>query len=169
VSAALLDLAVRCEMPIVPVRFAFGLPREPLAERLEFRFGAGAQHYVFGEVIQPAMLRPLNLRDRKTRVIDALNHTGPALPDEKPAAANDGFGARAEVLESKLQLSRIAATLIAALENVPGRDAATEEFLRALHAGRPLHRPGNRGGGAGMDTSESAEFVRLCQALSIEV
>ncbi len=153
VSAALLDLALRCELPIVPVRFAFGLPREPLTERLEFPFGAGAQHYVLGEVIQPAVLRAMNLRDRKASVIDALNCMSPILAEETAAPEDHSFTARVAALQSQLQLSTTSATLIAALENVHGREAATDDFLHTLH---------QPGGAAG-----SAEFARLCEAFSI--
>lgn len=132
VSAALLDLAIRGDLPIVPVRFSGGLPRTPLAQRIEFPTGFGGQRYALGRIILPDELRALGLRDRKARVIEAINGTGLALDAEEPAQPDDAFTARVTELQSTATLTGLSATLIACLERLPERSAETDILLGCI-------------------------------------
>jgi 1-acyl-sn-glycerol-3-phosphate acyltransferase len=86
-SGAFIDLALATSVPIVPVRFAGALPVEPLAERREFPVGMGRQSYYLGRPLHPAELRALGYKERKERVVAAINSLGPPLAAEEPAAA----------------------------------------------------------------------------------
>jgi 3-hydroxymyristoyl/3-hydroxydecanoyl-(acyl carrier protein) dehydratase len=135
VSGALLDLALRCELPVVPLRFVGGLPRAGVAQRLEFPVGFGRQRYALGRPILPDALRALNLRERKAWVIDALNRTGPGLEHDEAAPANAGLAQRVAELRLHGALPETAATLIACLERVVGRNAETDALLAAARPG----------------------------------
>lgn len=83
-SSTLVDLAVRRGVPIVPVRFAGGLPCEPLAERTEFPAGFGPQHVYLGDPLDPAGLASLPPGRRRRLVVDRMNALGPPLSEEEP-------------------------------------------------------------------------------------
>lgn len=134
-SSVLLDVALRCEMPIVPVRFTGGLPLEPVAKRLEFPVGFGAQHYHLGQPIFPETLAPMNLRERKEFVCAAINRLGPGAAVETPCVPDAAFGKRVEAISVAAKLAPLAATLLACLERLPDRRPESSALLEFL-AGR---------------------------------
>jgi 1-acyl-sn-glycerol-3-phosphate acyltransferase len=92
-SAALLDLAMEANMPIVPLRFAGGLPIAEAPTRLEFPVGHGGQDYFVGAPVDPAELRKLPLGERKQRVLAAMNDLGPGRDAEVPLPPDPSFAA----------------------------------------------------------------------------
>ncbi len=76
VSTALIDLAVAKGVPIVPLRFAGGLPVTPVAEPLAFPVDYGQQDFLIGAPLLPEVLAPLPSSERRARVLDALNGFG---------------------------------------------------------------------------------------------
>jgi acyl transferase domain-containing protein/3-hydroxymyristoyl/3-hydroxydecanoyl-(acyl carrier protein) dehydratase/1-acyl-sn-glycerol-3-phosphate acyltransferase len=80
ISAALLELAIAADVPIVPIRFTGGLPVEPAPEKLDLPMGFGNQDYWIGKPIFPGELRGLTLMDRKSLVLGAINSQG--VPNE---------------------------------------------------------------------------------------
>ena len=89
ISGSLLDLAIDTGTPIVPVRFAGGLPVEPLtAQKLDFPWKFGKQEYILGAPIQPEVLSALNLKERKDVVLNAINELGPK--DQEVPFPGDG-------------------------------------------------------------------------------
>jgi 3-hydroxymyristoyl/3-hydroxydecanoyl-(acyl carrier protein) dehydratase/1-acyl-sn-glycerol-3-phosphate acyltransferase len=93
ISAVFLDLAVAAGLPIVPVRFAGGLPVTAAdgATRLEFPFGFGRQDIYLGRPIMPKTLAAELLGERRDRVLDALNGLGPDLMAEDPSPPDTKF------------------------------------------------------------------------------
>lgn len=73
ISAALLELALAADVPIVPIRFTGGLPVEPAPEKLDFPIGFGNQDYWIGKPIFPDELHGLTLIERKSLVLRAIN------------------------------------------------------------------------------------------------
>ena len=94
-SGAFLDMAIATGAPVVPVRFAGGLPVEPLTAKLEYPVGMGGQQITIGAAILPAELAALPYKERKERVIDAINGLGPAASEEIPFPPDPGFAAAA--------------------------------------------------------------------------
>jgi len=137
VSSVLIDLALRCDLPIVPVRFAGGLPREAARARLEFPAGFGRQHYFIGRALSSDDLRALNLRERKERVCAAINDLGPPLEAETPGEPDPDFGARVVELGRRPGTSLPGAVLLAGLQKLEVRSAATELVLAVLAGKRP--------------------------------
>jgi 3-hydroxymyristoyl/3-hydroxydecanoyl-(acyl carrier protein) dehydratase/1-acyl-sn-glycerol-3-phosphate acyltransferase len=90
-SGAVVDLALAAGAPIVPVRFAGGLPVRPAPERLEFPVGFGAQDHHCGRVLDPEALRGLTLAQRTAAVLEAIAATGPALESEEPNPPDPAF------------------------------------------------------------------------------
>ena len=93
-SATLVDLALAVGAPIVPVRFARGLPVEPAMRRLEFPLRYGRQDYWIGSPILPEVLAALAYRERKDTVLAALNALGPGPDGDVPTAPEPEFEAQ---------------------------------------------------------------------------
>ncbi|MEM9220420.1 MAG: 1-acyl-sn-glycerol-3-phosphate acyltransferase [Cyanobacteria bacterium P01_F01_bin.150] len=91
-SAVFIDLALDLELPIVPVKFAGGLPIEPLKKRLEFPYGYGQQNYLLGQAIYPGDLRPMDIKERKAHILERLNTLGGAMSGQQPSPADTQFG-----------------------------------------------------------------------------
>ncbi|MCO4764194.1 MAG: polyketide synthase dehydratase domain-containing protein, partial [Myxococcales bacterium] len=134
-ASTFIDLAVATGAALVPVRFVGGLPELPAAERLDFPVGFGAQDYWIGQPIPAAVLSSLPLKERRDLVLGALNHLGPALPDEQPLPADPAFGAQVQQRQAA-GLSEASATLQAALAQVPNPSAATGALWAQTAAGQ---------------------------------
>ena len=80
VGSAFVDLAVDAGLPIVPVRFAGGLPVEELRQRLDFPVGLGRQRILLGAPIEASDLAGLPLKPRVEHVRRALNTIAPEIP-----------------------------------------------------------------------------------------
>ena len=102
-SGAFLDMAIATGAPVVPVRFAGGLPVEPLTAKLEYPVGMGGQQITIGAAILPAELASLPYKERKERVIDAINGLGPAAVrgDAAPTRPRVRRGRRASGLHAR--------------------------------------------------------------------
>jgi 1-acyl-sn-glycerol-3-phosphate acyltransferase len=83
-SGVFIDLALAANVPVVPVRFAHGLPLEPVQARLEFPVGLGRQAYHLGAPISADELRALTYKARSERVLAAINSLGPDVLAEQP-------------------------------------------------------------------------------------
>lgn len=138
VSGVILDLAVKARLPIVPVRFAGGLPREPLAERLEFPLGHGAQDIYLGKPVDPAELAGLPLGPRRDRVLAALNSLGPDAADELPNPGDADFTAGVDRLVAELDLPAARASVLLALERDPDTGDRVKAVIEALRRGDAL-------------------------------
>jgi 1-acyl-sn-glycerol-3-phosphate acyltransferase len=90
-SGAFLDMALGVGVPVVPIRFVGGLPVDPLPERLEFPVGMGWQDIWLGEPIPAEELAALPYKERKERVISAINALGVDNAHEVPSEGDPAF------------------------------------------------------------------------------
>ncbi|PCI37634.1 MAG: beta-ketoacyl synthase [Elusimicrobia bacterium] len=81
-SSVFSDLAVRENVPIVPVKYAGGLPRKQLEKGLVYPYGYARQDYWIGAPIEAEELTELLPLERKKRVLDAINFLGPVAEEE---------------------------------------------------------------------------------------
>ncbi|MEQ1508073.1 MAG: 1-acyl-sn-glycerol-3-phosphate acyltransferase, partial [Myxococcota bacterium] len=95
-SGAFLDMAIQIGAPVVPIRFSGALPVDPVPERLEFPIGMGRQDLWIGSPIGPDELRSLPYKERKDRVIDAINGLGPSNVDEVPLPGDPAFQSKVD-------------------------------------------------------------------------
>jgi 3-hydroxymyristoyl/3-hydroxydecanoyl-(acyl carrier protein) dehydratase/1-acyl-sn-glycerol-3-phosphate acyltransferase len=118
-SGAFLDMAIELGRPVVPVRFVGGLPVAPVSDEIDFPVGMGQQDIHIGVPITPDDLRPLNYRDRRHRVIDAINHLGPANDIEEPLPPQPAFAAAARAWSESTSANLGHAVLFRILEQLP--------------------------------------------------
>jgi 1-acyl-sn-glycerol-3-phosphate acyltransferase len=118
-SGAFVDMAIELGRPVVPVRFVGGLPVAPVSDEIHFPVGTGQQDIHIGIPIAPDDLRPLNYRDRRQRVIDAINNLGPANEVEEPLPPEPTFAAAVHAWSEGTGADVGHATLFCILEQLP--------------------------------------------------
>jgi 3-hydroxymyristoyl/3-hydroxydecanoyl-(acyl carrier protein) dehydratase/1-acyl-sn-glycerol-3-phosphate acyltransferase len=118
-SGAFLDMAIELGRPVVPVRFVGGLPVAPVSDEIDFPMGMGQQDIHIGVPIAPDDLRPLNYRDRRQRVLDAINHLGPANDIEEPLPPQPAFAAAVRAWSESTGANLGHAVLFCILEQLP--------------------------------------------------
>jgi hypothetical protein len=143
-SALFLDLAIEAGLPIVPVRFAGGLPTAPLAQALEFPLGYGRQTWHLGAAIEPEALKAMPYADRKRYVLERLNGLGPPLAQERPAPPDADF-ARGVATRMAHGLPEPQAVLLEALARRVDLGPEAAALMRASRGG-PLEAPDSPSG-----------------------
>ncbi|MCB9660085.1 MAG: 1-acyl-sn-glycerol-3-phosphate acyltransferase [Sandaracinaceae bacterium] len=138
-SGVFVDLALAANVPVVPVRFAHGLPLDAAPERLEFPVGLGRQAYHMGAPIAPDELRSLTYKARTERILSAINTLGPALESEEPS--------RPEPLEGPVRDGVVAP--YQTLMNAVAQFAPANSPLRAMCAAATFDDAARVGGAEG--------------------
>ena len=134
-SAVFLDFAVAGNLPIVPVRFAGGLPFTGGTERLEFPVGFGKQDFYLGQPILPETLAPLPLKDRKEWVLGALNGLGPDLAAEVPHPSQVDFARQVAEMVTHTGMEATRAAILCTLATDPEIGDDLRGLVRALESG----------------------------------
>ncbi|MBB6733715.1 1-acyl-sn-glycerol-3-phosphate acyltransferase [Cohnella zeiphila] len=83
ISDSVVRLAVDAGVPVIPVRFAGGLPENDVEEKPIYPYRYAAQDIYLGQAILPDTLAELSMKDRKLTVLDAINRTGPRPEAER--------------------------------------------------------------------------------------
>lgn len=134
ISGAFLDMALALDAPVIPVRFVGGLPREPLESRLEFPLGMGQQEIWFGRALWPEQLAAMTYGDRRSTVVDALNHLGPGSALERPFPGDPTFERAVRRWRDERGVSLGHATLYQVMVEAEDPCAATRTLLAARSA-----------------------------------
>lgn len=136
-SGFFIDLALRLELPIVPVRFAGGLPVETMDDFRDFPIGFTGQDYYLGRSIGPDELGRLRREQRTRLLLDRINGLGPSPSEELPNPPDIIFRRRVQRRIAETGTSQFKAVALSALESYPRPSRMTERLLAAL-AGAPL-------------------------------
>jgi 3-oxoacyl-(acyl-carrier-protein) synthase/3-hydroxymyristoyl/3-hydroxydecanoyl-(acyl carrier protein) dehydratase/1-acyl-sn-glycerol-3-phosphate acyltransferase len=143
ISSTFIDMALELNRPIVPVRFVGGLPAAPVADEIDFPVGMGQQDIYLGAPLSPDELRALNYRERRERVLDAINGLGPAHTIEEPLPGNPEIEAAAADWADRTGASYGHATLFRILEQLPH---LSSELASVVQATATLHVPATPAG-----------------------
>ena len=136
VSTALIDLAVSKHVPIVPLRFAGGLPVTPVTAPLAFPVDYGQQDFLVGAPLLPEELAPLSSAARRTRVLDALNGFTGRWQFETPNPGDAKFAAEVAAWRQAQNVSEVQAVLYRTLADATNRSAETEWLLSKVQGKR---------------------------------
>lgn len=145
VSSVFGDFALAADVPIVPVRFAGGVPLEPLAAESDFPVGFGSQDYYFGRPILPGELRALPYAERRRAILAAINGLGPPIGDETPNPGDPDFAAAVTRLVAELGVAQDRAVLIEALSRIADGSPQTRLLQAARVSGRLVVEDDERG------------------------
>ncbi len=135
-SSVFIDFALDARLPIVPVRFAGGLPVREMEAPLDFPVGYGKQDYYVGRPILPGRLEALPYAERRTLVIDAINHLGPSNAAEVPQVPNRAFAGKVSAWIAQTGVSEAKAVLFKALETSHHPPAGETRKLIQAASGR---------------------------------
>jgi 3-hydroxymyristoyl/3-hydroxydecanoyl-(acyl carrier protein) dehydratase/1-acyl-sn-glycerol-3-phosphate acyltransferase len=130
ISSVLIDLAVKHDMPIVPVRFAGGLPIEPVDEKLEFPIAYGQQDYYLGRAIPAQSLGKMPYAQRARFVADRINNLGPLGVADVPLPSDEAYQ-RAVAATHARGHSEVQAVLRAALNEFPACGSETLKLVES--------------------------------------
>jgi acyl transferase domain-containing protein/3-hydroxymyristoyl/3-hydroxydecanoyl-(acyl carrier protein) dehydratase/1-acyl-sn-glycerol-3-phosphate acyltransferase len=134
-SSAFIDMAIAVGAPIVPVRFAHGLPLTDVERRLEFPVGFGRQDIWIGKALQPSLLAALPYKERKEAVLGALNGLGPSMDTEEVTVPSTALQAEVGALMARTGASEEDAVLLSALLGTRTPCEETRALCNGLHAG----------------------------------
>jgi len=139
VSSVLIDLAIKYQIPIIPVRFAGGLPLNASEKRLEFPVAYGSQDFHIGKALAPSKLEALPYAERSRTVVSLLNNLGPTGKTDIPNPGDIEFDAlvKAQLSQSSNgnQRTEIQAVIWSALKTIPNLGQAMQTLLEKLEAG----------------------------------
>lgn len=138
VSSTILDMAVRLQLPIVPVRFSGGLPIEPIDGKLEFPVGYGAQDYWIGPSISPEALSALPYAERSRTVVAAIESLGPVPSAELPAAPDPGLSQRVSRRSQRSELDEVESVFVEVLQGLTSPSEQTRAVLQAVEQGHRI-------------------------------
>jgi len=133
ISSLFIDLALEQGLPIVPVRFAGGLPVQPISGKLEFPIAHCAQDYTIGAPIPSEALRGLAYAERARYVLSTMNTLGRPHDRDRPNASDPVFSGLVRQWQEETGASEIEATFFRILQEVenPG-----PETLRLIDGAR---------------------------------
>jgi 3-hydroxymyristoyl/3-hydroxydecanoyl-(acyl carrier protein) dehydratase/1-acyl-sn-glycerol-3-phosphate acyltransferase len=135
ISSVIIDMAVHARAPIVPVRFAGGLPREPAPARLDFPLGAGRQDYWLGKPILPEMLEAMPYGERRATVVRAINEAGPPIADERANPGDPELWAEIEAWSARTGAETAHAAILMALAREADLQPAWKRVLAGMKNG----------------------------------
>jgi acyl transferase domain-containing protein/3-hydroxymyristoyl/3-hydroxydecanoyl-(acyl carrier protein) dehydratase/1-acyl-sn-glycerol-3-phosphate acyltransferase len=129
ISSVILELAIRSKMPIIPVRFAGGLPIENNKGRVNFTYGYGLQDYYFGKAIFTEELEKMNLKERSGLILNKINSLGAELDSKGLLNSDEKFAKKIEARMKKMKISESSAVFMEALLDYPDKCRETEILL----------------------------------------
>jgi 3-hydroxymyristoyl/3-hydroxydecanoyl-(acyl carrier protein) dehydratase len=116
-SSVFIDLSQDLKLPIVPVRFAGGLPIEEMKKTIDFPIGYGKQDYYVGRPISCEEIETLPYAKRRKHVVNAINNLGPSCETEMPHPPDTAFERSVRERVKNKKVSEVQAVLFKALEN----------------------------------------------------
>jgi hypothetical protein len=131
-SSVFIDFAIREDLPIIPVRFAGGLPKEGNTKLLDFPYDYGQQDYYFGQAIYPSQLHPLPYAERPKYILNKINLLGPESSREEPLGADRRFNERVVKRSTDSGISEFGAMLVEALSLLENPCGETQELLQRM-------------------------------------
>jgi len=132
-SSAFIELALKTNAPIVPIRLTGGLPVDEMEKRIEFPWRYGKQDYWFGRPILPEELESLPLKERKERVIGAINRLGP--DEDAPVGRDAALQAEVETWQRATGADSEHSTFLRVLTRVSDPCPDTQRIVHAAARG----------------------------------
>jgi len=128
-SAVLVDLALELDVPILPLRYAGGLPVEPLSGITSFPFEFGQQDYVLGRPMMPEELRRIPRPKAAEWVVDTINQMPPAPEVETPLPGPPQRAGQIRALSAAHGVTEIQSAVLLALQALPDPSETTRSIL----------------------------------------
>ncbi len=135
-SSVIIDMALHARAAIVPVRFAGGLPREPVSKRLDFPLGFGRQDHWIGAPLLPEALEAMPYGERRAAVVGAINATGPAVAAEQPNPGDPELARAVEAWVARTGAETAHAAILMALARERELQPAWQRVLEGMRLGR---------------------------------
>lgn len=135
-SSIFLDMAIEKGIPMVPVRFVGGLPKEATENRLDFPYENGKQDYIFGTPVLPEQLKSLPYGQRPRFIMDKINTLGPDKNEDVLLPPSREFAANTRFFVENLGLPKIQAMLFSILQAIDDPSEETAVLINAVQSGK---------------------------------
>ena len=135
ISSAIIDFAIKLEMPIIPVRFAGGLPLDNIGntkEKVDFTYGYGHQDCYLGKAIFTDELQKLNLKERSALILNKINTLAAELDEQGLLNQDKNFADRVQMRMNNMNISESGAVFIEALMDYPDKSPESETLLNTI-------------------------------------
>lgn len=138
-SSVFIDMAIDCDLPIVPIRFTRGLPVEEMKSPIDFPFRYCKQDYYIGNPIFPDMLKSMPYAERRKYVLNALNTLGLPSDKEEPYPPDIEFEKEINEYMKKKNLSDVQSVFYKTLEkSAYPLSAESQAMLDYAQKGNPF-------------------------------
>ncbi len=134
VSSVLIDLAVNCNLPIVPLRFVGGLPLQDAGQKFDFPVAHGKQDHYIGAALSPELLSSTPYKERAGLVLDGINRLGPDGSADVPIVADPAFRQRLDGQSSGA--GQLQGVLLSAIQSMPEMGSRMQRLLGKIDAGK---------------------------------
>ncbi|MBQ74117.1 MAG: beta-ketoacyl synthase [Gammaproteobacteria bacterium] len=131
ISSVLVDLSTSNGIPIVPVRFAGGLPLENTGASFDFPIGFGGQDHYIGRGIEASELEALAYKERTALILDGINSLGPVGRADVPSPGDPEFAA---LISEPVEVERV---LRAVIEDMPEPGERMQNLLQKIRSDSP--------------------------------
>jgi len=129
-SSFVIDQAVQCDKPIIPVLFSNGLPKQDQGKKHELPVHFTGQSYTFGKAIMPAEFKTLNSAQRVALYLQRMD----ALAGEhQDIAVDSDFREKVASLSTSRSISPFAAVCILVLQERENLSQESVDFLECLN------------------------------------
>ncbi len=135
-SSIFLDMAIDKNLPLVPLRFAGGLPAEPSNERHDFPYGNGKQDYLIGTPVMPEQLKKMPYGQRPRYLMDLINNLGPAKGEDVLLPPDKTFEAKTRFFIETFGFPKMQAMLFAILQMIDDPCEETAQLIKAVQSGK---------------------------------
>ncbi|WP_274361682.1 lysophospholipid acyltransferase family protein [Paenibacillus thermotolerans] len=140
-TTPVLDLAMTRGVPIIPIRFAGGLPSEDPGEvYCDFPYRYAKQDIYFGDPMYPSELRELKRNEQKETILRTIEAVGPDYMLEEPNEPNYLFQAEVDRWAKLQGIDPNQAVVYQALTSVPEANLTPgmKLLLQKVEAGERL-------------------------------
>ncbi|PKL47313.1 MAG: hypothetical protein CVV42_13355 [Candidatus Riflebacteria bacterium HGW-Riflebacteria-2] len=135
-SSIFLDMAIDKNLPLVPLRFAGGLPAEPSSERHDFPYGNGKQDYLIGAPVMPEQLKKMPYGQRPRYLMEQINTLGPAKGEDILLPPDRTFETKTRFFIDTFGFPKMQAMLFAILQMIDDPCEETAQLIKAVQSGK---------------------------------
>ncbi len=126
ISSFIIDVAVKKDIPIIPVLFKGGLPEEDMGQKYEYPYNFGKQEIIIGNKLNKSDFLSLNSVERSKKFLDKLYELEGLHTIQKRDTSNK-FENNIKLIMENFNLSQLGVICIQSLKELKSRQGLSNE------------------------------------------